>query len=138
MITYDHKIRVRYGEVDQMGFLYHAHYVTYFDEARTEMIRSLGVSNYEIEQDGVMIPVINVTVNYKKPAHYDDILNVRVMIKEVPKVTATFHYEVTRESGEIITTGSVTVAFMKSDTKTACRPPRKLYDVAYKLLNENK
>ncbi len=137
MISFDYKIRVRYGEVDQMGFLYHAHYVTYFDAARTEMIRHLGVSNYEVEQDGIMIPVLNVNIDYGKPAHYDDLLTIRVMIKDMPSVRATFHYEVYRED-ELLTTGSVTVGFMKSDTKKACRPPRKLFDIVKNLLEENK
>ena len=135
MIEFNYEIRVRYGEVDQMGFLYHAHYVTYFDAARTEMIRHLGVSNLEIEQEGIMIPVINVNINYGKPVHYDDVITIRTMIKERPRAIAKFHYEVYR-SEELLTTGSVTVAFMSSDTKKACRPPAKLYKIVTDLLDK--
>lgn len=133
MIEFYHKIRVRYDEVDQMGFLYHANYVNYFDVARTEMIRDLGCSNLEIEQQGIMIPVLNVNVDYCKPAHYDDLLTVKVAIKDSPTAKLTFHYEVCRDE-ELLTMGKVTVGFMHSETKKACRPPKRLYDIITKLL----
>ena len=137
MISFDFDIRVRYGEVDQMGFLYHANYVNYFDAARTEMIRDLGVSNFELEREGVMIPVLEVNVKYGKPAHYDDVLTIRTSIKERPRIKTTFHYEVLRGE-ECLTTGSVTVAFMNSTTKSACRPPKKLIDIINKHFDEYK
>lgn len=124
MISYETKIRVRYGETDKMGFLYHAHYVDYYDVARTEMIRSLGTSNLELEESGVMLPVIDVAIHYINPAHYDDLLTVRVMMKELPGVKMKFEYEVFRENGEQINTGSTTLAFMNSTTFKACRPPQ--------------
>ena len=129
MITRDVKIRVRYGEVDRMGFLYHSHYVEYYDVARTEMIRMLGTSNYELEESGIMLPVTNVTINYKNPAYYDDLLTVRVSLKEMPTVKMTFYFEVFRPNGELINTGSVTLAFMNAETKRACRPPKYFMDI---------
>ena len=129
MITHTTQIRVRYGEVDQMGFLYHSHYVEYFDVARTEFIRSLGVSNREIEADGVMLPVLNVTVDYRIPAHYDDVLTIRTTLREMPGVKIRFYYEVLLPDGQVSTTGSVTLAFMDSRTKRAVRPPKKLLDL---------
>ncbi len=129
MITHTTQIRVRYGEVDQMGFLYHSHYVEYFDVARTEFIRSLGISNKEIEADGVMLPVLNVTIDYRLPAHYDDILTIRTTLREMPGVKIRFYYEVLLPDGQVSTTGSVTLAFMDSQTKKAVRPPKKLLDL---------
>ncbi|MDR2936907.1 MAG: acyl-CoA thioesterase [Rikenellaceae bacterium] len=126
MLTYDHKIRVRYSEVDRMGFLYHAHYVDYYDVARTEALRMLGTSNYDLEATGCMLPVLEVVSNYKKPAHYDDLLTVRVRVEELPVVRMVFRYEVFRENGELINTGRVTLAFMRSDSKRACRAPEQL------------
>lgn len=128
MIVHETQIRVRYGEVDQMGFIYHANYVAFFDVARTQMIRDLGIPNSEIEAAGYMLPVIRVEVNYKNPGHYDDLLTVRTTVKEKPRATMTFDYEVFRENGECITTGSVTLAFMKADTRRACRCPQILLD----------
>ena len=128
MITYDAKVRVRYGETDKMGFLYHAHYVDYYDVARTELIRSLGTSNLELENSGVMLPVIEVVSNYKTPAHYDDLLTVRCMLREMPGVKIRFDYEVFRENGERINTGHVVLAFMSVATYKACRPPEWFLD----------
>ncbi len=134
MITHDTQVRVRYGEVDRMGFLYHSHYVELFDVGRTELMRSLGLPNAAIEAEGIMLPVLNVTVDYKNPAHYDDLLMVRTTLAELPGVKIRFAYEVFRTSWDghadpqPITTGSVTLAFMHSDTKRACRPPQQLLD----------
>ena len=128
MITYDAKIRVRYGETDKMGFLYHAHYVDYYDVARTELIRSLGTSNLELENNGYMLPVIEVVSNYKNPAHYDDLLTVRCMLKEIPGVKIRFDHEVYRENGELINTGHVILAFMSVTTYKAIRPPEWFLD----------
>jgi len=128
MITYDAKIRVRYGETDKMGFLYHAHYVDYYDVARSEMLRSVGTSNLDLENSGFMLPVIEVVSNYKNPAHYDDLLTVRCMLKEFPGVKMRFDYEVFRENGERINTGHVVLAFMSVATYKACRPPEWFLD----------
>ncbi|MEG1634825.1 MAG: thioesterase family protein [Rikenellaceae bacterium] len=128
MITHQTQIRVRYGEVDQMGFLYHAHYVEYFDTARTELIRSLGITNRELEEKGIMLPVLNVNINYGTPATYDDLITIRTTLREMPRVKITFHYEVLRGE-ELLTTGSVTLAFMNSKTKRAIRPPHELMEI---------
>lgn len=128
MITHETEFRVPYGDVDRMGFLYHSHYVELFDMGRTELMRSVGLSNAEIEAGGVMLPVLKVEVDYKNPAYYDDLLTIRTILRELPGVKIRFEYEVFRPGGERITTGSVTLAFMHADTKTACRPPRELIE----------
>ncbi|MCC8089681.1 MAG: acyl-CoA thioesterase [Rikenellaceae bacterium] len=124
MISYECKIRVRYGETDQMGFLYHARYIDYYDVARTEMLRITGTSNRELEESGVMLPVLKVESNYRNPAYYDDLLTVKVTLSQLPSVKMKFDYEIYRENGELIHTASVTLAFMNSVTKKACRPPQ--------------
>lgn len=128
MITHETQIRVRYGEVDRMGFLYHSHYVEYFDVGRSELMRSLGMPNSQIEDQGVMLPVLKVEIDYKNPAFYDDLLTIRTTLRELPRVKIRFDYEVIRPSGECITTGSVTLAFMHSQTKRACRCPNSIID----------
>ena len=128
MITHKTEVRVRYGEVDQMQFLYHAHYVDYFDVARTEFIRALGITNKEMEARGLMLPVINVNINYGIPANYDDLLTIHTTLKEMPGVKITFHYEVFRGEQKL-TTGSVTLAFMDSATNRAIRPPQYMIDL---------
>ncbi|MBE9487845.1 MAG: acyl-CoA thioesterase [Bacteroidetes bacterium] len=128
MITSEYKIRVPYVDVDQMGFLYHAHYIEYFDMARTEMIREAGMSNKQLEEEGCMLPVMNVTIDYKFPANYDDLITIKTTLKKIPSATMTFFYEVSR-GDVILNTASVTVAFMNPITKKACRPPKKLMDL---------
>lgn len=129
MLTHQTQIRVRYGEVDQMGFLYHSHYVEYFDVARTEMMRSLGLPNVEIEAAGVMLPVMKVEIDYRSPAAYDDLLTIRTTLRSLPRATIRFDYEVFTPSGDLITTGSVTLAFMHAQSKRACRPPALMMEV---------
>lgn len=126
MIVHEQKIRVRYSEVDQMGFLYHAHYVDYYDVARTEMLRKYGTSNKELEDQGIMLPVIEVVSNYKNPAYYDDLLTVEVTLENIPTVKMKFSYRVFRENGELINTGHVVLAFMNSTSRKACRAPESL------------
>ena len=122
------EVRVRYGEVDQMGFLYHAHYVDFYDMGRNELIRSIGVTQRELEeQDHIMIPVLNVNINYITPANFDDILIVRTRLEEMPRVKVTFHTEILKNN-VVINKGSVTLAFINSETKRAVRPPKRLID----------
>lgn len=128
MISHEITVRVRYGEVDQMGFLYHANYVVFYDMGRNELIRSLGITTKELEEiDRVMIPVLNVNIKYISPANFDDILTLKTSLRNMPGVKITFHTEVYRE-GVLINEGEVTLAFMSSDTKRAVRPPQRLID----------
>lgn len=128
MITHEIEVRVRYGEVDQMGFLYHSHYVDYYDMGRNELIRSVGVTQMELEkEDNIMIPVLNVDINYITPANFDDILTIKTRLEEMPKVKVTFHSEVYK-NGVLINYGSVTLAFMNAITKKAVRPPKRLVE----------
>lgn len=130
MLQHDTQVRIRYGEVDMMGFLYHAHYVSLFDVARTELMRHYGFPYARIEASGVMMPVLQVHIDYKNPAHYDDLLTIRTFLREMPKgIRVKFEYDVYRAEGtELITTGSVTLAFMSSDTHRPTRIPSDLYD----------
>ena len=108
MITRDIPIRVRYYETDCMGIVHHSNYVRYYETARTEMLREFGTTYQEMEREGVMLPV----------------LTVRVTLAEPPRVKMRFDYEIFRENGELINTGWVTLAFMNSTTRRACRAPK--------------
>lgn len=128
MISSEIEIRVRYSEVDQMGFLYHSHYVNYYDMGRNELMRSIGVTQKELEQeDNIMIPVLNVDVNYLLPANFDDILVIKTSLSDMPRVKIKFQTEIFKD-GKLINKGSVTLAFINSHTKKAVRPPKKLLD----------
>ena len=78
------KIRVRYGEVDKMGFVYYGYYSLYYEQARTEMIRKLGISYRELEESGLLLPVIRMNAKYVLPAKYDELLTVKVCVPLMP------------------------------------------------------
>lgn len=136
MITRDVEVRVRYGEVDRMGFLYHSHYIEYYDIGRNELIRSLGLTQLQLEQeDNIMIPVLNVDINYVTPANFDDVLTIRTSLHEMPRVKVKFHCEILRD-GVVLNHGSVTLAFINSETKKAVRPPKRLMDAFAPYFNK--
>ena len=94
MYYFDTEIRVRYGETDQMGFVYYGFYAQYYEIGRVELLRSLGISYKEIESSGYALPVVSMQTNYKAPALYDDLLNVRTIIKTKPLSKIIFDYEI--------------------------------------------
>ncbi len=126
MFTYDHKIRVRYGETDAMGVVYHGNYPLYFEEARTEMLRSVGLSYAELERQGTMMPVVDMHIKYLNPAYYDDLLTVRITIKEVPTVRIVFHYEVINAEEKVVNRAEVTLVFVDAITRRPQRAPQAM------------
>lgn len=115
-------IRVRYGETDQMGIVYNGNYATYFEVARTEWLRNLGITYKGLEESGIMLPVISLSFNFIKPAMYDDILTVTVTLKKKPLVKIDFDYEIINQNKEKISTGNSVLAFMdmKKNKPTKC------------------
>ena len=125
--VYDHTVRVRYAETDQMGVCWHGNYLLFLEEARGEALRHLGCGSYaDMEAAGVMTPIVNVNLNYHRPSYYDELLTIRVTINETPSATITFHYDVLNPKGELVLDGTTTLAFITSDTKRPCRPPLAL------------
>ena len=90
MYSVETKVRVRYAETDQMGFVYYGVYAQYYEVGRVELLRSLGLSYSKIEDLGFFLPVVNLSVNYKKSAFYDNELNIKTTIKEIPRSKITF------------------------------------------------
>ncbi|MFL0685534.1 MAG: acyl-CoA thioesterase [Algoriphagus aquaeductus] len=120
------QIRVRYAETDQMGYVYYGNYAMYFEVARVEAMRSAGFSYREMEENGVMMPVLESHFRYLKPGKYDELLTIRTTIPEFPNVRIRFEYQVLNESNEVITEGWTTLAFLKKDTHQPTRPPGNL------------
>jgi acyl-CoA thioester hydrolase len=117
MITDRIQIRPRYGEVDQMGYVYHANYVSYCHQARTELLRKIGINDSKLEEKNVMLPVISFEINYKKPAHYDELLTIKTTIREIPKVRFCFEFVIKNEQNTILSSAKSTVVFMNSKTR---------------------
>ena len=98
-------VRVIYGDTDQMGVVYYANYLRYFEAGRNEFIRAKGVTYREFEDEhGLALPVVEVAVRYRQPARYDDLLSVEVALSEIRRASASFEYRVTR-AGDLIATG---------------------------------
>ena len=129
MLTYEVKIRVRYKETDAMGVVHHSNYVNYYEVVRTEMLRELGTTYKELESSGMMLPIHEVKMNYYTPAYYDDLLTVKLMMKQMPGVRLIFDHEIFNEQGVLINTGQVVLVFINAATRKACRAPKALIDI---------
>ena len=135
MTKFTTDIRVRYGETDQMGYLYYGNYAQYYEVGRVELLRSLGLSYKEIEAMGFALPVVNMNIKYKKPAFYDDELTIRTTIKELPSAKITFHYETLNEKGELLNVGEVILVFINKKTGKPCLAPEVIMNkIEEKLL----
>ena len=123
MKNFSTNVRVRYGETDQMGVVYHGNYASYFEIARTEWLRNLGVTYKELENKGIMLPVISLFFNFIKSAKYDDVLTIIVILKKNPLVKIEFDYEIYNQKKEKISTGNSILAFMDMKTNKPLRCP---------------
>ena len=123
MNFHEFKVRVRYAETDQMGVVYHGNYAQYFEMGRVEWLRNLGLSYSVMEKNGVMLPVVSLTMNYKKPARYDDLLTVRTIFKKQVSVKIEFDYEIYNEAGELLTIGNSVLVFVDMKTGRPVAPP---------------
>ncbi|MBC3541386.1 acyl-CoA thioesterase [Rufibacter sediminis] len=122
MFTSEVQIRVRYAETDQMGYVYYGNYGAYYEVARTETFRQLGINYKEMEAEGVMMPVLELRCKYIRPARYDDLLTVRLLLKTKPQgARIKFEYEVYNEAQELLNIGETIMVFvdMKSSRPTA-------------------
>lgn len=124
MYTSEIQIRVRYAETDQMDVVYYGNYAQYFEVGRVEAIRQLGLSYKNMEAGGIILPVVEFTAKYLRPAHYDDLLTIRSTIREMPVGhRIAFHQEVYNEQGKLLTVGKVLLYFLKKDTKEKTKMP---------------
>lgn len=123
MKIHELKVRVRYAETDQMAVVYHGNYAQYFEMGRVEWLRNLGVSYKWMEENGIMLPVVSLTMNYKKPARYDDELTVRTIFKSQTSVKIEFEYEIYNQNQELLTTGSSVLVFVDMKTGRPTSPP---------------
>ena len=124
LFTYTHSLRSRYAETDKMGYVYYGRYLEYFEVARTEMIRSLGLPYRELEDTGVMLPVVQTHIDYKAPIYYDELMHINVHLYRIPTVKLDTYYEIHTERREDPhAVGSVILCFMKEDTRKPCRAP---------------
>jgi acyl-CoA thioester hydrolase len=117
MIKDEIQLRPRYGEVDQMGYVYHANYVSYCHQARTELLRKIGIHDGLLEANNIMLPVISFEIKYKKPAHYDELLTIKTRICNMPEVRFNFEFEVINDKGTLLSSAKSTVVFVNSKSR---------------------
>ncbi len=134
MFTAQTQLRVRYAETDQMGVVYYGNYATYFEVGRVESIRSLGYSYKQMEEAGIIMPVVELNIKYLRPAKYDDLITIKTSIKEMPvghKII--FTQEIYNEATVLLCAGTVTLYFMDAKTMQRCSMPEHLKEVLGKF-----
>lgn len=124
-INFEHKtkLRVRYGETDQMGYCYYGNYAQYFEVGRVEALRSIGMSYKQLEHEGVMLPVSEYSVKYLAPALYDDELTITTNIKSVQNAKLYFEYTIHNSEGKLLSTATTTLVFVSKDSMRPMKPP---------------
>lgn len=133
---FEHKttVRTRYSEVDRMGYVYYGNYATYFEVGRVEAMRVLGISYAELEEDGIMMPVIRYEISYNKPAFYDEELTIVTRVREVPRSRILFEYETWNAKGEMLNSALTELVFVDSKTMKPQRAPQVIVDAANRYL----
>jgi acyl-CoA thioester hydrolase len=114
--------RVRYGETDQMGVAYHAHYLVWCELARTEHMRRLGVRYRDLEERGFKLAVSEASLRYSRSARYDDLLRVTAWLSEVGSRRVVFRYSVERDDGQQLCTAETALVCLNSDNKPVRMP----------------
>lgn len=117
-------LRVRYGETDQMGYCYYGNYAQFFEVGRVEALREIGSSYKDLEDRGFMLPVSEYTVQYKRPALYDDNLTIVTKIVEIRGAKISFHYKIVNENMELVATAKTDLVFVNKESMRPCPPPK--------------
>lgn len=124
MYTYEFQKRVRYAETDQMGYLYHGNYATYYEIGRVEMLRSLGFTYKSMEDNlGVLMPVMNLEMRFVRPAGYDELLTIETTLREPPDKTIVFHVNIFNEKKKLVSGGRIKLCFLDAKTKKTVAAP---------------
>ncbi len=129
ILTREYKMRVWYVDTDQMGIVHHSNYVRYYEAARSDLMRDLGLSYAEVERRGLMMPILEVHSRYIAPAHFDEIITVEVSLKELPMARITFFYKIFNEDSTLLNEGSTVLGFMNSNNRRATRVPDWFLDM---------
>jgi acyl-CoA thioester hydrolase len=127
MFTSETTIRVRYSETDQMNVVYHGNYAQYFEVARAEAIREMGFTYKEMEEMGIVMPIVELHTKFLRPAKYDDLLTIKTQLRELPTDhRIEFHHEVLNEEGKLLTIGRIVLYFLDAKTMARAAMPQEL------------
>lgn len=136
MLTSTTQIRVRYADTDKMGVVYHSNYAIFFEVGRTEMFREIGLPYDEMEKNNIMLPLVDLHINYKRPAHYDELLTVTTKLCELPNVKIKFEYEIHNKKGELLVDGYTTLVFIDTTRNRPTRMPDSIKSILEKYFTE--
>lgn len=126
------ELRVRYGETDQMGVVYYGTYPDYLEQGRTEWLRELGFSYRVMEEQGIMLPVVRLEIDYRKPARYDDLITVTTSLRTIPAFKIEFDYQIHDREGNLLATAYTALVFVSRKSGKLMRAP----DYLLKRINE--
>ena len=127
------KLRVRYGETDRMGYVYYGNYAEYFEVGRVEALRELGMSYRELEDSGILLPVLEYSIKYLKPAYYDELLTIKTCITDLPAARLIFSYETFNEKKELLNKGVTTLVFVNRQSGRPCAAPENFMEAIRKF-----
>ena len=128
-LHFDYTLRIRYAETDQMGVVYYGNYPQYLELGRVEWLRAIGLTYKEMEAEGIMMPVVSLQIQYKKPALYDELITIRTKLKDLPSTKIEFDYEILNEKGELLSTANTILVFVDAKTFRPVRCPEKVLDL---------
>lgn len=128
MIKSELTFRVRYNEVDRMGYVHHGNYAAYFEMGRTELMRDHGVTYKDLEDEGVLLPLSDFVVQYYVPALYDDLLRMETTLQSFTGVRLVFEYKIYKEEDTLVAEGRTNLAFVNAGTRRPMRPPVEITD----------
>ena len=129
MIKGEFKLRVRYSDTDQMGYVYYGRYASFYEVARVELFRNLGFSYKRLEEEGIGMPVIDMETKYILPVKYDEEITIITTIKETPSSKIIFYYEIHNEDNVLANTAKTILTFINLSTKRPVRTPKKLIEL---------
>ena len=128
-LHFDYTLRTRYAETDQMGVVYYGNYPQYLELGRVEWLRAIGLTYKEMEAEGIMMPVVSLQIQYKKPALYDELITIRTKLKDLPSTKIEFDYEILNEKGQLLSTANTILVFVDAKTFRPIRCPEKVLDL---------
>ena len=135
MFEHSTKLRVRYAETDQMGYMYYGNYAQFYEVGRVEMLRSLGLTYSGMEEAGVKMPVLEMHSKYLKPALYDEEITIRVIMEKMPGIRIHFGYEFYNSKQELIHTAETLLVFINMQTNRPCLPSQEFLDKVKPFFN---
>lgn len=136
MLSSEILIRVTYSDTDQMGYMHHSNYLKYYENARWELFRSIGMPYSGLEEDNLILPVVEASVKFLRPAFYDQQIRIVTTLKSLKGARITFSCLAMNNAGDILNEAGITVACVKKSSGRACLPPKRLITILNDCINK--